>query len=239
MWVNKKLFYFYITDATTTTESKGKHTSKSTVKSPEEPKVSKVKAKVAGQADTYDEEAGKIEEITRTDETSPSSILSLAGQSRKSRKSKSRKERKTEQLRRKVLALSPERLSQEAKKEEQQNGHPSRDQSPAISERSDRSSKKGGRHWAKRGRPLQLGGPSWPWSRWQQQHTHAPSPLAATTSTSQQQPTPPAPGPSNETKPPPVGFTSSASADVARLKRLEKSYAEALRSSLPKNQRRK
>lgn len=149
-------------------------------------------------------------------------------------------------MRRKVLALSPERLSQEAKKEEQQNGHPSRDQSPALSERSDRSGKNKSRHWAKRGRPLQMGGPVWPWTRWQQQqqqqHTHTPSPLAATStsSTTTTQQAPPAPaGPSNENKPPPIGFTSSASADVARLKRLEKSYAEALRSSLPKNQRRK
>lgn len=191
-------------------------------------------SKVRGQADTDDREAGKIEEITCSSDASPSSILSLAGQSRKSRKAKGRKERKAEQLRRKVLSLSPERLSQEAKRVEEQSVNPSRDQSPAMSERSSTSSKKG-RHWSKRGRPIPMGGTMWPWSKWQNSHAAVPSPLASTSSTQQ---APPVPS-SSEPKPPPIGFTSSASADVARLKRLEKSYAEALRTSMPKPQRRK
>ncbi|KAF4521834.1 hypothetical protein B566_EDAN003708 [Ephemera danica] len=224
-----------------------------------EKKKSKDEPLVCGQAEEGDAEAGKIEEVTikSTDAVSPSSILSLAMQ-RKSRKAKGRKERKAEQLRRKVLSLSPERFNQEAKKataetasEVEQAIQPpqQRDQSPALSERSDRSSKKGGRHWAKRGRPLPLmgGGSNWPWSapRPWNGGQQVPSPLAVTPAcTSQQQPQqrhqppPPAPGTSsssNEHKP--IAFTSSASADVARLKRLEKSYAEALRTSLPKPHR--
>ena len=93
---------------------------------------------ISGQAEMGECDAGEIEELCQDPDTAlPSSILSLSGQPRKSRKTKGRRERKAEQLRRKVLALSPERR-EEARKEEQQQQQQqtSRDQSPAVSDRS-------------------------------------------------------------------------------------------------------
>lgn len=229
--------------------------------------------KVSGQAEGHESDAGLIEPLERPPSPTASSILSMsgAGGSRKSRRQKQRSkaERKAEQLRRKVLALTPEQFSQEKaaaaaavagpsvsapapvvqhhQYQAAAMAHPSRDQSPAFSERSDRSGRRGGggRHWAKRGRPFNPGA-MMPWTRYQQaqgnnpqqtaQHpmpTATSSPVAASAAAPRplQQVAPAA-------KPPPVGYTSTASADVARLKNLEKSYAEVLRTSnMPKHRR--
>ncbi|XP_059481355.1 cerebellar degeneration-related protein 2-like isoform X1 [Neocloeon triangulifer] len=130
---------------------------------------------ISGMAENKDDEAGKIEVINRDDAPSPSSILSLAsGSKRKTRRAKNRSkaERKAEQLRRKVLALTPEQLSHEkagaaaaeAGLPQPLPPHMKRDPSPASSERSDSSRR--GRHWVRRNRPMN---PTnlMPWTRYQ------------------------------------------------------------------------
>ncbi|CAB3383416.1 Hypothetical predicted protein [Cloeon dipterum] len=99
-------------------------------------------SKVSGQAEAGEADAGTIEPLDRDEQPSPSSVQSV-GRGRRSRRSKARAraERKAEQLRRKVLALTPEQLSQERQAAAAAAPGPSlppREHSPAASEHSRR-----------------------------------------------------------------------------------------------------